>query len=76
MESVNKRFEEVEKLFNGRESVKEEKCEIFSLKIVSGLTDILKNTQNNADHNPTDIVYEFIDKISEEEEYIWDLPTH
>ncbi len=73
MEGVNKRFEEVEKLFNGRESVKEEECQSFSLQIVSSLTDILKNSPKNDDHNNTDRVCEFIDKISEKEEYIWDL---
>ena len=41
MDGIDKKFEEIKGLFDGRESVKESGYETLSLGIVSGLTDIL-----------------------------------
>ena len=42
MDGIGKKFEEVNRLFDGRESVKMGEGKRLSLDIVSGLTDILK----------------------------------
>ena len=42
MDGIDKKFEEVNRLFDGRESVKMGEGKRLSLDIVSGLTDILK----------------------------------
>ena len=40
-DDIDKKFEEIKKLFDGRESVKIGECKRDSFDIVSGLTDIL-----------------------------------
>ena len=72
--NVNGKFEEVNRLFDGRESVKMGEGKRLSLDIVSGLTDILKKiNQKSPNNNLVDRVCEFIDEISEKEDAIWGL---
>ena len=72
--NVNGKFEEVNRLFDGRESVKMGEGKRLSLDIVSGLTDILKKiNQKSPNNNLVDKVCEFIDEISEKEDAIWGL---
>lgn len=77
MDSIDGMFSEINGLFNGRGSVKEEECEKLSLDIVSGLTDILKKIdQKSPDNNLIDRVCEFIDEISKKEHAIWSLSKY
>ena len=74
MDGIDKKFEEVNRLFDGRESVKMGEGKRLSLDIVSGLTDILKKiNQKSPNNNLVDRVCEFIDEISEKEDAIWGL---
>ena len=80
-EEVNRLFDgresEVNRLFDGRESVKMGEGKRLSLDIVSGLTDILKEINQKSPNKPNnrlvDRVCKFIDKISEKEDAIWGL---
>jgi hypothetical protein len=75
--NVNGKFEEVNRLFDGRESVKIGEGKRLSLDIVSGLTDILKKiNQKSPNNNLVDRVCEFIDEISEKEDAIWGLSKY
>ena len=72
--NVNGKFEEVNRLFDGRESVKIGEGKRLSLDIVSGLTDILKKiNQKSPNNNLVDRVCKFIDEISEKGDAVWDL---
>ena len=72
--NVNGKFEEVNRLFDGRESVKIGEGKRLSLDIVSGLTDILKEINHESpDKSLVDRVCKFIDEISEKEDTIWGL---
>ena len=72
--NVNGKFEEVNRLFDGRESVKIGEGKRLSLDIVSGLTDILKEINHESpDKSLVDRVCKFIDEISEKEDAIWGL---
>ena len=77
MDGIGKKFEEVNRLFDGRESVKMGEGKRLSLDIVSGLTDILKEINQKSPNKPNnrlvDRVCKFIDKISEKEDAIWGL---
>ena len=74
MDGIDKKFEEVNRLFDGRESVKMGEGKRLSLDIVSGLTDILKKiNQKSPNNNLVDRVCKFIDEISEKEDAIWGL---
>ena len=74
MDGIDKKFEEVNRLFDGRESVKMGEGKRLSLDIVSGLTDILKKiNQKSPNNNLVDRVCKFIDEISEKECGIWGL---
>ena len=74
MDGIDKKFEEVNRLFDGRESVKMGEGKRLSLDIVSGLTDILKKiNQKSPNNNLVDRVCVFIDEISEKEDAIWGL---
>ena len=74
MDGIDEKFEEVNRLFDGRESVKMGEGKRLSLDIVSGLTDILKKiNQKSPNNNLVDRVCEFIDEISEKEDAIWGL---
>jgi len=77
MDGIDKKFEEVNRLFDGRESVKMGEGKRLSLDIVSGLTDILKEINQKSPNKPNnrlvDRVCKFIDKISEKEDAIWGL---
>ena len=77
MDGIDKKFEEVNRLFDGHESWKIGECERLSLDIVSGLTDILKKiNQKSPNNNLVDRVCEFIDEISEKEDAIWGLSRY
>ena len=85
MESVNEsfdvdgKFREIEKIFKIFEedsgSVGEYKG--MAIKIVSGLTDILKEINQKSPNKPNnrlvDRVCEFINKINKKEDAVWDL---
>ena len=75
--NVNGKFEEVNRLFDGRESVKIGEGKRLSLDIVSGLTDIFKEINYESPNKPNnrlvDRVCKFIDEISEKEDAIWGL---
>ena len=77
MDGIGKKFEEVNRLVDGRESVKMGEGKRLSLDIVSGLTDILKEINQKSPNKPNnrlvDRVCKFIDKISEKEDAIWGL---
>ena len=74
MDGIDKKFEEVNRLFDGRESVKMGEGKRLSLDIVSGLTDILKKiNQKSPNNNLVDRVCKFIDEISKKEDAIWGL---
>ena len=74
MDGIDKKFEEIKRLFDGRESVKMGEGKRLSLDIVSGLTDILKKiNQKSPNNNLVDRVCKFIDEISEKEDAIWGL---
>ena len=51
MDGIDKKFEEVNRLFDGRESVKMGEGKRLSLDIVSGLTDILKKINQKSPNN-------------------------
>ena len=88
MESVNESFDvngkfgEIEKIFKIFEedsgSVGEYKG--MAIKIVSGLTDILKEINQKSPNKPNnrlvDRVCKFIDKLSEKEDAIWGLSRY
>jgi hypothetical protein len=77
MDGIDKKFEEVNRLFDGRESVKMGEGKRLSLDIVSGLTDILKKiNQKSPNNNLVDRVCEFIDEISVKEDAIWGLSKY
>ena len=77
MDGIDKKFEEVNRLFDGRESVKMGEGKRLSLDIVSGLTDILKKiNQKSPNNNLVDRVCEFLDEISEKEDAIWGLSRY
>ena len=77
MDGIDKKFEEVNILFDGRESVKMGEGKRLSLDIVSGLTDIHKKiNQKSPNNNLVDRVCEFIDEISEKEDAIWGLSRY
>ena len=83
MESVNKPFDidgtfnKIKGLFNGVESWKRGEWERFSLDIVIGLTDILKNIdQKNPYNNLINRVCKFIDEINKKEDGIWGLSRY
>ena len=77
MDGIGKKFEEVNRLFDGRESVKMGEGKRLSLDIVSGLTDILKKiNQKSPNNNLVDRVCVFIDEISEKEDAIWGLSRY
>ena len=68
MDGIDKKFEGIKKLFDGRESVEESKYERLSLDIVSGLNDILKEINHESpDKSLVDRVCKFIDEISKKE---------
>ena len=77
MDGIDKKFEEVNRLFDGRESVKMGEGKRLSLDIVSGLTDILKKINQKSPNKPNnrlvDRVCEFINKINKKEDAVWDL---
>ena len=77
MDGIDKKFEEVNRLFDGHESWKISECERLSLDIVSGLTDILKEINYESPNKPNnrlvDRVCKFIDEISKKECGIWGL---
>ena len=77
MDGIDKKFEEVNRLFDGRESVKMGEGKRLSLDIVSGLTDILKEINQKSPNKPNnrlvDRVCEFINKINKKEDAVWDL---
>ena len=74
MDGIDKKFEGIKRLFDGRESVKMGEGKRLSLDIVSGLTDILKKiNQKSPNNNLVDRVCKFIDEISEKEDAIWGL---
>ena len=74
---VDKKFEGIKRLFDGRESVKMGEGKRLSLDIVSGLTDILKKiNQKSPNNNLVDRVCKFIDEISEKEDAIWGLSRY
>ena len=74
MDGIDKKFEEVNRLFDGRESVKMGEGKRLSLDIVSGLTDILKKiNQKSPNNNLVDRVCEFINKINKKVDDVWDL---
>ena len=77
MDGIDKKFEEVNRLFDGRESVKMGEGKRLSLDIVSGLTDILKEINQKSPNKPNnrlvDRVCKFIDEISKKECGIWGL---
>ena len=74
MDGIDKKFEEVNRLFDGHESWKIGECERVSLDIVIGLTDILKEiNQKSPNNNLVDRVCKFIDEISKKEDAIWGL---
>ena len=77
MDGIDKKFEEVNRLFDGRESVKMGEGKRLSLDIVSGLTDIFKEINHESPNKPNnrlvDRVCKFIDEISEKEDAIWGL---
>ena len=52
MDGIDKKFEEVNRLFDGHESWKIGECERLSLDIVSGLTDILKEINSESPNKP------------------------
>ena len=77
MDGIDKKFEEVNRLFDGRESVKMGEGKRLSLDIVSGLTDILKKiNQKSPNNNLVDRVCKFIDEISKKECGIWGLSRY
>ena len=80
MDGIDKKFEEVNRLFDGHESWKISECERFSLDIVSGLTDIVKEINYESPNKPNnrlvDRVCKFIDEISKKECGIWGLSRH
>ena len=77
MDGIGKKFEEVNRLFDGRESVKMGEGKRLSLDIVSGLTDILKEiNQKSPDKSLVDRVCKFIDEISKKECGIWGLSRY
>ena len=83
MESVNKsfdvdgKFREIEKIFEVYKEdhpYEEYDYESEAIKIVSGLTDILKEiNQKSPNNNLVDRVCKFIDEISEKKHAVWDL---
>ena len=79
MDGIDKKFEEVNRLFDGHESWKIGECERLSLDIVSGLTDILKEINYESPNKPNnrlvDRVCKFIDEISKKECGIWGLSS-
>ena len=80
MDGIDKKFEEVNRLFDGRESVKMGEGKRLSLDIVSGLTDILKKINQKSPNKPNnrlvDRVCKFIDEISKKECGIWGLSMY
>ena len=80
MDGIDKKFEEVNRLFDGHESWKIGECEKLSLDIVSGLTDILKEINSESPNKPNnrlvDRVCKFIDEISKKESGIWGLSRY
>ena len=80
MDGIDKKFEEVNRLFDGHESWKIGECERLSLDIVSGLTDILKEINSESPNKPNnrlvDRVCKFIDEISKKECGIWGLSRY
>ena len=80
MDGIGKKFEEVNRLFDGRESVKMGEGKRLSLDIVSGLTDILKEINQKSPNKPNnrlvDRVCKFIDEISKKECGIWGLSRY
>ena len=83
MESVNKsfdvdgKFREIEgilEVYKEERPYKEYDYQGEAIKIVSGLTDILKKiNQKSPNNNLVDRVCKFIDEISEKEDAIWGL---
>ena len=74
MDGIDKKFEGIKRLFDGRESVKMGEGKRLSLDIVSGLTDILKEINHESpDKSLVDRVCKFIDEISEKGDAVWDL---
>ena len=84
MESVNKsfdvdgKFREIEKIFEVyKEDGHRGEYEGMAIKIVSGLTDILKEINQKSPNKPNnrlvDRVCKFIDEISEKGDAVWDL---
>ena len=80
MDGIGKKFEEVNRLFDGRESVKMGEGKRLSLDIVSGLTDILKEINQKSPNKPNnslvDRVCKFIDEISEKRHAVWGLSRY
>ena len=80
MDGIDKKFEEVNRLFDGHESWKIGECERLSLDIVSGLTDIFKEINYESPNKPNnrlvDRVCKFIDEISKKECGIWGLSMY
>ena len=85
MESVNKSFDvngkfgEIEKIFKifEEDSGRIEEYKGMAIKIVSGLTDILKEINQKSPNKPNnrlvDRVCEFINKINKKEDAVWGL---
>ena len=85
MESVNESFDvngkfgEIEKIFKiiEEDSGSIGEYEGMAIKIVSGLTDILKEINQKSPNKPNnglvDRVCEFINKINKKEDAVWDL---
>ena len=85
MESVNKsfdvdgKFREIEKIFKifEEDSGRIEEYKGMAIKIVSGLTDILKEINQKSPNKPNnrlvDRVCEFINKINKKVDDVWDL---
>jgi hypothetical protein len=77
MDGIDKKFEGIKRLFDGRESVKMGEGKRLSLDIVSGLTDILKKINQKSPNKPNnrlvDRVCEFINKINKKVDDVWDL---
>ena len=69
MDGIDKKFEEVNRLFDGRESVKMGEGKRLSLDIVSGLTDILKKINQKSERNG-EILFSFLNELAADKKFV------
>ena len=82
MEGINKsfdvdgKFREIEKLFDTfNEDAHKREYKGMAIKIVFRLTELLKIDPKGADHNLTDKVWQFVDKIPQDDS-VWGLSKY